>query len=259
MKTVILAGGLGTRIAEPGQNVPKPMVRIGGIPIIHHIMSYYASRGHSDFVLALGHGSEVIKSYFLNLRSHIEDIRVSLSTGETTFLTSRSKGWNVTLVDTGPTTMTGGRLLRLREHLQDTFFLTYGDGLADVDLSPLLESHRLNSNTLTVTAVNPDSRYGQLLLDPGGRVMGFREKPEMVNEWVSGGFMVAEPTLLDYLDGDATVLESEPMARIARDGRMGAVRHRGFWHAMDTMRDRESLEKIWASGNAPWKTIDKSP
>ena len=255
MKTVILAGGLGTRIAEPGQNIPKPMVEIGGMPIIHHIMSFYASRGHSDFVLALGHRSQVVKSYFLNLRSRIEDIQISLGTGETAYLTSKSEGWNVTLVDTGAATMTGGRLLRLREYLPDTFFMTYGDGLSDVDLSELLECHKANSNVLTLTAVNPDSRYGQLVLDAAGRVEGFREKPEILNEWVNGGFMVAEPAVFDYLDGDETVLEAGPMARIAEDGRLGALRHQGFWHAMDTMRDRESLEQIWATGMAPWKTL----
>ena len=255
MKTVILAGGLGTRIAQPGESIPKPMVRIGGIPMIHHIMSYYASFGYTDFVVALGYQSDVIRSYFLNFRAYAEDIRISLSTEETTFLTSRSMEWNVTLIDTGSETMTGGRLLRLRNYLPETFFLTYGDGLADVDLPHLVEKHREQSNILTVTAVNPDSRYGQLILDNGGKVTGFREKPELSSEWVSGGFMVAEPSVLDYVSGDESVFEAEPMSRIAGDGRMGAVRHKGFWQSMDTMRDRESLERVWASGVAPWKPV----
>lgn len=254
MKVVILCGGLGTRLSEETQVKPKPMVEIGGRPILWHIMKIYARYGHGDFMLALGYKGEVIKDYFLNYHAHQSDLTVSLKTGDVEYGAPTAEDWRVGLVNTGATSMTGGRLLRLQSRLQDqgTFMLTYGDGVSDVDIEAVLAFHRKHGKLATVTAVRPPARFGDLAIE-GDKVERFAEKPQAGEGWINGGFFVFEPGVFDYLENDTTVLEKVPLERLAADGQLMAYRHSGYWQSMDTLRDKHALEEQWASGNAPWK------
>lgn len=254
MKVILLAGGFGTRLSEYTETIPKPMVSIGGRPIVWHIMRTYARFGHKDFYLALGYRAEVIKEYFLNYSPLNADFTVELATGAVTPLQTDDADWRVTLVDAGVETMTGGRVKRLQRFIgNETFMLTYGDGLADIDLERLLAFHRSHGKLVTVTAVHPDARFGELQIN-GDRVDTFLEKPQTTQDWVNGGFFVIEPGFFDLIADDATILEREPLEQAARMGELMAYRHEGFWQCMDTKRDRDFLESLWASGTAPWQT-----
>jgi len=252
MKVIILAGGLGTRLAEETSARPKPMIEIGGKPILWHIMSLYASHGFNDFLVACGYKGEMIKEYFHNYLVHNSDLFLNLKEGTCRVANSLAPDWQVGLVDTGLNTLTGGRVRRLQGLLGNhTFLVTYGDGLGNVDLKALVEFHRSHGKLATVTAVSPIARFGSLALN-GDRVTAFAEKPQTGEGWINGGFFVFEPRVLDYIPGDQTALEREPLERLAADGQLMAYRHSGFWHPMDTLRDKQLLESLWASGKAPW-------
>lgn len=254
MKCVILAGGFGTRLAEETELRPKPMVEIGGQPILWHIMKHYAHYGVREFVIALGYKGEVIKRYFLDYHALNSDLTVDLSYGSVKPERRDTESWVVHLIDTGMDTNTGGRLGRLREHLRDgPFMLTYGDGVADVDLEALLRVHHREGRLATVTAVRPPARFGGLLIDEHDLVTAFTEKPQVGEGWINGGFFVFEPGVLDYLDGDAVSLEADVLETLAREGQLAAYRHGSFWQCMDTLRDKRQLESRWSSGSAPWK------
>ena len=254
MKTVILAGGFGTRLSEYTASIPKPMVEVGGIPIICHIMNIYASYGHNDFAVALGYKSEVIKNYFLNFHLFNSDIEVDLLSGSYNVLNSSSLDWKVTLVDTGINTMTGGRLKRMKSLIgSETCMLTYGDGVSDINISDLLSFHRSHGKLMTVTAVHPPARFGELELD-NDTVLSFKEKPQLHQGWINGGFFVIEPDFFELIDSDQTLLEREPMEAAAKIGQLMAFRHDGFWQCMDTKRDHVLLESLYSSG-PPWKTL----
>lgn len=252
MKTVILAGGLGTRLSEETAIKPKPMVEIGGKPILWHIMNIYGHHGFKDFVIALGYKGEVIKEYFLDYYHHQSDLTIDLKTGIVTTANNVVRDWVVHLVDTGMNSMTGGRLHRLRDHLtKETFMLTYGDGVCSVDIAKLVAFHKSHGKIATVTAVRPTARFGGITFN-GEQVINFKEKPQTGEGWINGGFFVFEPGVFDYLRGDETVLEADPLERLARDGQLMAYRHEGFWQCMDTIRDKNHLEELWNNG-APWK------
>jgi glucose-1-phosphate cytidylyltransferase len=254
VKAVILAGGYGTRISEESAIRPKPMVEIGDRPILWHIMKIYSAHGVNDFVIAAGYKGYLIKEYFANYFLHMSDVTIDLARDQLTTHTTAAEPWSVTIVDTGEGTMTGGRVRRLREYIGDeTFGLTYGDCAADVDIGNLVEFHRSEGALATLTAVQPPGRFGVLALSEGRpRIESFAEKPAE-GGWVNGGFFVVEPAVLDYIEGDATVWEREPMERLASEGKLAAYRHEGFWQPMDTLRDKMVLEELWASGDAPWK------
>ena len=258
MKVAILAGGFGSRLAEETEVRPKPMVEIGGQPILWHIMCHYARYGHADFAVALGYKGDYIKRWFADFCSLQGSLSVDLSTGEICSKNGdgrprpRVEGWRVDLVETGAATMTGGRIKRLAPWLGgETFLLTWGDGVADVDLDWLLEFHRSHGRIATVTAVRPAARYGRLELD-GDQVVDFTEKPQLGEGWINGAFFVLEPAVFDYIDGDDVMFEQSPMERLARDGQLMAYRHEGFWQCMDTLREKKILEDLWAKGAAPW-------
>ena len=252
MKVIILAGGLGTRLAEETSARPKPMIEIGGKPILWHVMSLYASHGFNDFLVACGYKGEMIKEYFHNYLVHNSDLFLNLKEGTCQVANSLAPAWQVGLVDTGLNTLTGGRVRRLQGLLGNhTFLVTYGDGLGNVDLKALVEFHRSHGKLATVTAVSPIARFGSLALN-GDRVTAFAEKPQTGEGWINGGFFVFEPRVLDYIPGDQTALEREPLERLAADGQLMAYRHSGFWHPMDTLRDKQLLESLWAAGKAPW-------
>ena len=254
MKVVILAGGLGTRLSEETSSAPKPMVEIGGRPIIWHIMKIYSSFGLTDFVICLGYKGYHIKEYFANYFLHMTDVTLDIHRNEVEVHTSRAESWRVTLVDTGADTMTGGRLKRVREHIKDeTFCLTYGDGVADIDINALISFHGTHGRDATVTAVRPPGRFGALDLRHD-LVHGFMEKPQGDGSWINGGFFVLSPKVFDRIAGDETVWENEPLEGLARDGQLSAFRHTGFWQPMDTLRDKRHLEELWQSGEAKWKT-----
>ncbi len=254
MKAVILAGGRGTRISEESHLKPKPMIEIGGRPILWHIMSLYGRHGVDEFIIALGYKGEVIKQYFANYARHSSDITVDTRRGEIMYHRNYAEPWRVTLVDTGQDTMTGGRLKRVAHYLQDDdcFCMTYGDGVADIDIGALIGFHAAHGRAATLTAVIPPARYGALVLD-GDRVERFTEKPPGDNGFINGGFFVLSPSVIDCIGGDATPWERDPLESLARDGELQAFRHTGFWHAMDTLRDRNHLEALWQSGQAPWQ------
>lgn len=250
---------MGTRLSEETLLKPKPMVEIGGKPILWHIMKIYAQHGHKEFVLALGFKGEVIKDYFLNYYPHSSDVTVDLATGKVTSANPKAEDWIVHMINTGRDTMTGGRLLRLEPFLKlkGTFMLTYGDGVADIDINALLAFHHRHGRLATVTAVRPHARFGSILFE-GDRVSEFKEKPQTGEGWINGGFFVFEPGVFAYLHGDAMVLEEEPLENLARDGQLMAYKHFGFWHCMDTLRDRNSLEAMWLKGTAPWRIWEKN-
>ncbi|WP_430432539.1 glucose-1-phosphate cytidylyltransferase [Methyloversatilis sp.] len=253
MKAVILAGGLGTRISEESHLRPKPMIEIGGRPILWHIMKIYSRYGISDFVICLGYKGYVIKEYFANYFLHMSDVTFDMSNNSMEVHQRYVEPWRVTLVDTGENTLTGGRLRRVRDHLSDEpFCFTYGDGVADVDIGALVTFHRAHGRDATVTAIQPPGRYGALNLD-GEAVRGFQEKPAGDGAWINGGFFVLNPSVIDGIAGDDTSWEGEPLMRLAADDRLRAYSHRGFWHAMDTLRDKNHLEELWRGGRAPWK------
>jgi glucose-1-phosphate cytidylyltransferase len=253
-KVVILAGGLGTRLSEETELRPKPMVEIGGRPILWHIMKIYSHYGLNEFIICLGYKGYMIKEFFSNYYLHLADITFDVGNNSMEIHRGRAEPWRVTLVDTGADTMTGGRLLRVGDYLNDEpFCLTYGDGVADIDISNLLTFHASHDCLATVTAVTPPGRFGWLELPSGCAVQGFREKPSGDGGWINGGFFVFSPRVIDYIAGDATRLEDEPLMQLAADGQLQAYQHTGFWHAMDTLRDRRALEAMWQSGDAPWK------
>ena len=253
MKLVVLAGGYGTRISEESAVRPKPMVEIVDKPILWHIMKIYAAHGVDEFVIAAGYRGYMIKEYFANYFVHTTDITVDLPTREIQTLSTTAEPWRVPIVDTGDGTMTGGRIKRLGEHLGDeTFCLTYGDCVTDLDITRELEFHRESCALATLTAVQPPGRFGVLSLE-GDDVTSFLEKPAGEGGWVNGGFFVVEPSVLDYIEGDETVWEREPMELLAQQGKLAAYRHAGFWHPMDTLRDRMVLEEMWASSDPPWR------
>jgi|SRR3989339_531539 len=253
MKTVILAGGLGTRLSEETGIRPKPMVEIGGKPVLWHIMKLYSHFGHNEFMIPVGYKGEIIKEYFINYYHHMSDLTIQLKNGAITTSNNHFEDWIVHLVDTGISTMTGGRLHRLRNKLSgETFMLTYGDGVADIDINKLLEFHKSHGKTATVTAVRPVARFGGMTLSDS-RVTEFKEKPQTGEGWINGGFFVFEPKIFDYLHGDETVLEGSPMENLVKDNQLVAYKHGGFWQCMDTMRDKQLLEKLWENNTAPWK------
>jgi len=254
MKAVILAGGLGTRISEESLLRPKPMIEIGGKPVLWHIMKYYASFGVRDFVICLGYKGYVIKEYFANYYLHTSDVTFALHDNTMTVHRSDTDDWRVTLVDTGETTMTGGRLKRIASYVRDdTFCCTYGDGLSDVDISGLLASHRASGRAASVTAVQPPGRYGALAIDSTDVVVEFQEKPQGDGGWINGGYFVLEPGVLDLIEGDDTLWERAPLESLSASRDLHAFKHGGFWQPLDTLRDKNQLEALWASGKAPWK------
>jgi glucose-1-phosphate cytidylyltransferase len=254
LKVVLLAGGLGTRLAEETDLRPKPMVELGGMPILWHIMQIYAAHGFTEFVVALGYKQFVIKDWFLQYYSRNNDVSVDLATGQVTVHRRATMDWKVHLVDTGLSTQTGGRLARLRPWLDGTFLMTYGDGVGNIDVGRLVATHRAHGRLATVTAVRPPSRFGGMTLDPSsGKVTEFREKPQTGEGWINGGFFVLEPEVLDHISGDDTPWELEPLERLAAQGDLVAYRHEGFWLPMDSLRDKRTLEAMWESGTAPWK------
>ena len=256
MKTVLLAGGFGTRISEESQFKPKPMIELGGMPILWHIMKLYSHYGFNDFVICAGYKQHVIKEYFADYFLHTSDVTFDFSHGrqEVTIHRHAAEPWKVTVVDTGLDTLTGGRVKRVRDYLDgERFFLTYGDGVSDVNIAKLLEFHKSHGKLVTLTSVNPGQRYGSLDIDETGRICEFREKARTDGALINGGFMVCEPGMIDYIDGDHQMLEREPLERIARDGQLMAFRHDGFWQPMDTLREKQMLERLWNEGRAPWK------
>jgi glucose-1-phosphate cytidylyltransferase len=253
MKCVILAGGLGTRISEETHLKPKPMVEIGGKPILWHVMKIYSKHGINDFVICAGYKGYVIKEYFANYFLHMSDVTFDMEHNRMEVHKRNAEPWRVTIVDTGDATMTGGRLRRVREHLGDEpFCFTYGDGVGDVDISALVAYHKANKLEATVTGVQPPGRYGALLID-GNKVTAFQEKPQGDGAWINGGFFVLNPSVIARVAEDSTVWERAPMESLARDGQLGVWFHKGFWQPMDTLRDKNLLEELWASNKAPWK------
>ncbi len=253
MKLVILAGGFGTRISEESHLRPKPMIEIGGRPIIWHIMKHYSEHGINEFVICCGYKGYMIKEYFANYFLHMSDVTIDLETNGLEIHSQRAETWKITLVDTGETTQTGGRIKRVKDHLNGTFCLTYGDGVSDVDVTALIEHHRTLGTEATVTAIQPAGRFGGLVLD-GGLVARFQEKPEGDGRWINGGFFVCEPAVFDRISGDQTVFEKGPLESLAAEGQLSVWKHSGYWQSMDTLRDRNLLEELWATGEAPWKT-----
>lgn len=254
MKVVILAGGLGTRLSEETVTRPKPMVEIGGKPILWHIMKIYSHYGCNDFVICLGFKGYMIKEYFSNYFLHMSDVTFDMTTNSMEVHQKNVEPWRVTLVDTGADSMTGGRVKRVAPYVgNETFMLTYGDGVADVDVKALLAFHKTHGKAATVTATQPSGRFGALNTDSQGNVLAFQEKPAGDGAWINGGFFVLEPGVLDYIDGDATVFEKEPLEGLAQDRQLVAFKHHGYWQPMDTLRDKIQLEELWSSGRAPWK------
>jgi glucose-1-phosphate cytidylyltransferase len=253
MKAVILAGGLGTRITEETGVKPKPMVDIGGRPILWHIMKIYSAYGVRDFIVCLGYKGYVVKEYFANYFLHMSDVTFDMEQNRMEVHHASAEPWRVTLVDTGDSTMTGGRIKRIQPYLgAEDFCLTYGDGVSNVDIKALLAFHSAHRRLATLTAVQPPGRFGALDMDQD-RIIGFQEKPLGDGGWINGGFFVLSPRVMDYLQGDDTVWEREPLQNLARDGQVCAFRHSGFWQAMDTLRDKLHLEELWLNGKAPWK------
>ena len=256
MKVILLAGGYGTRMSEYTDTIPKPMVKIGGFPILWHIMNTYASFGHKEFYIALGYKAEVVKKYFAEYSTLNSDFSVNLGTGKHLSLNGSSVDWDVTLVDTGIDTMTGGRVKRLQKFLpgNDPILLSYGDGVSNINIDALIEFHKSHGKMVTMTAVRPVARFGELeIID--GHVTSFEEKPQLHQGWINGGFFVIQPEFFEFIDDDATMMERGPLEKVTEIGELMAYQHHGFWQCMDTKRDHELLEKLWAEGNAPWSTV----
>lgn len=254
MKTVILAGGFGTRLSEYTKLIPKPMVEIGGKPILWHIMNHYAHYGYKDFVVALGYKGEVIKDYFLQYYARNNDLMIDLSEGSLKYMSEQSCDWRVMLTDTGINSQTGGRLLRLKNVIgNEDFMMTYGDAVSDVNISQLVSRYRQSGCKAMVTAVHPTARFGELQIDHDDYVRSFKEKPQVNQGWINGGFFVLSPEVLNYIDNDQTVFEAEPLERLCAEGQLKTYRHDGFWQCMDTVRERDRLNKMWEDGVAPWK------
>ena len=252
MKVVLLAGGFGTRLAEYTDLIPKPMVTIGEKPILWHIMNLYSKFGHKDFFIALGYKSEVIKDFFLNYKVLNSDFEIDLKSGDLNIFSTDTIDWKVNLVSTGEYTMTGGRLKRMKNYIGDeSFLLTYGDGLSNVNINDLIKFHKSHGKLVTITAVRPAARFGELEII-NNNVKNFKEKPQLHQGWINGGFFVIEPEFFNYLDDDSTVLEQSPLEKLAADGQLMAYLHDGFWQCMDTKRDRYMLQELLISGNAPW-------
>jgi len=252
MKVVILAGGFGTRLSEYTETIPKPMVTIGGRPILWHIMNTYANFGHKDFYLALGYKSEIVKEFFLNYKNLNADFTINLLNGDINAHQSDEIDWRVTLVETGINSMTGGRLKRMQKYIgNEPFLLTYGDGVSNIDIEALLKFHRSHGKMVTVSAVHPLARFGELGIS-NNQVISFQEKPQTTQGWINGGYFVIEPEFFDLIEGDETILEKAPLEIAAKSGELMAFHHDGFWQCMDTKRDRDSLENMWLSGNPPW-------
>jgi glucose-1-phosphate cytidylyltransferase len=260
MKAVILAGGFGSRLSEETILRPKPMIEIGGKPILWHIMNTYSAHGICEFIVALGYKAEVVKEYFLNFYALNNDISIDLATGKTNFHNGKHPAWKIHLVDTGLHTQTGGRVKRLRSWLEkeDIFLLTYGDGVADLDISALVKFHRSHGRLATVTTVRSPARFGRIAFS-GDKVTDFYEKPENSEGWINGGYFVLNHNALDYIDGDDTVWEHGPVERLTREGQLMGYRHNGFWSCMDTLKEKNILEELWATGKAPWRILDETP
>lgn len=252
MKAVILAGGLGTRISEETTLKPKPMVEIGGRPILWHIMKIYSSHGINDFIICLGYKGYVIKEYFANYFLHMSDVTFDIANNKMEVHHNNAEPWSVTLVETGEQTMTGGRLKRVAKYLTEDFCLTYGDGVADVNIKALIEFHRRSGRLATMTATQPPGRFGALTVQDEA-IISFKEKPTGDGAWINGGFFVLSPQVIDYIDNDATLWEKEPLEKLADQGQLSAYRHAGYWQPMDTLRDKNHLDELWSSGRAPWK------
>jgi glucose-1-phosphate cytidylyltransferase len=253
MKVILLAGGRGTRISEESIIRPKPLVEVGGKPLLWHILNIYSAHGFKEFLIACGYKGEMIKEYFHNFQWHNSDYIIHLQDGSRQILNAGAIDWQVGVIDTGQDTMTGGRMLKLKPWIEnETFLMTYGDGVASVDLKALIEFHRSHGKLATVTAVHPPARFGELHMD-GDVVQKFSEKPQTHEGWINGGFFVLEPEVLNYIAGDETSFEQEPMEQLARDQQLMAFRHEGFWQPVDTLREKELLDHLWENGNAPWK------
>ncbi len=252
MKVAILAGGYGSRLAEETEVKPKPMIEIGGRPILWHIMKHYSHFGHNDFVIALGYKGELIKKYMVDYSTLNSNLTVHLRTGEVTVNGGKKPDWQIDLVDTGISTNTGGRIKRLASYLDSTFMLTWGDGVSDVNLDKLLAFHKSHGKLATLTAVRPPARYGHMVFEED-QIVNFVEKPQIGEGWINGAFFVLEPEVFEYIDGDDTQWEKEPLENLARDGQLMAYKHTSFWQCMDTLREKYILEKLWQSNNVPWK------
>ena len=252
VKAVILAGGLGTRISEESHMKPKPMIEIGGRPILWHIMKIYSAHGINDFIICCGYRGYQIKEYFANYFLHMSDITFDMANNKMKVHRHRAEDWNVTLIDTGEFTQTGGRIKRIKEYLNDTFCLTYGDGLSNINIKELINFHKNQKCDATISAVQPNGRFGSLDIDKY-RVSKFLEKPQGDGQWVNGGFMVCEPAIIDRITDDQTIFEQEPLIGLANDENLAVLKHEDFWAAIDTLRDKNYLEELWEKGNAPWK------
>lgn len=254
MKVVLLAGGLGTRISEESVLRPKPMIEIGNMPILWHIMKTYSTYGYNDFIICCGYKGYIIKEFFANYFLHESDVTISLKDNSVKVHDSHAEPWTITLVDTGVDSMTGGRIKRIQPHVgNEPFMLTYGDGVSDVNIDELVEFHKKNGRLCTVTSVQPVGRFGALETNENNEVLSFIEKPKGDGAWINGGFFVCQPEVFDYIEGDSTIFENGPMEKLAADGQMSAFKHSGFWKPMDTLRDKIELEQSWASNNAAWK------
>lgn len=259
MKILILAGGMGTRLAEETNVIPKPMVEIGGKPILWHIMKIYSYYGYNDFIILLGYKGYIIKEYFANYFLHKSDVTFDLEKNQMVIHEQHCEPWRVTLIDTGLNTMTGGRVLRARKYIgNEPFMLTYGDGLSDVNINELVAYHNSHGKIATLTSAQPEGRFGSILSKTDGKITHFMEKPLGDGAWINAGFFVCQPEIFDYIsDGDATIFERTPLENLARDGELYSFRHTGFWKCMDTLRDKQQLQEMWDSGNTPWKKWDE--
>jgi len=254
MKVVILAGGYGTRLSEETNLIPKPMIEIGGHPILWHIMKIYSYWGFNDFVILTGYKSHIIKDYFINYYTRYSDITIDMTNNNVELHNIRNEPWKVSMLYTGADTMTGGRLLKAREFIgREKFMLTYGDGVSDINIPLLIDAHEKNKKLATLTAIQPTGKFGAISIAEDGSVTSFREKPNGDDGWINGGFFIIEPEIFDYLtDGDSTILERKPLEQLSNNGQLNAYKHSGFWKAMDTLRDKTELTNMWLTGNAPW-------
>jgi glucose-1-phosphate cytidylyltransferase len=255
MKVLILAGGYGTRISEESDLKPKPMIEIGGKPILWHIMKHYSSFGYNEFVILLGYKSYVIKEYFSNYYLHNSDVTIDTAKRQMEIHNNYSENWKITLIETGFETMTGGRVKRAKDYIgNEPFMLTYGDGVSDVNIKELMDFHKKNGKKITMTAIQPDGKFGALQIESNNKISNFLEKPKGDGAWINGGFFVCEPSVLDYIQGDSTVFEQGPLETLAKEGELYSFKHNGFWKCMDTLRDKTQLNEMWAAGKAKWKS-----